>query len=107
MPNINDMVEQHILEFESRQKHAEELLARARDLAGSETGHEEVRSAIERLAAEHNRLSGLLDRLKQKAPKDWQEEEIAHAGPMAVWDIFAQDLEKLVEKLAGPRESHS
>jgi hypothetical protein len=62
---------------------------------------------IERLAAEHNRLSGLPARLKQKAPKDWQDEEIPHAGPMAVWDIVAQDLEKLVEKLAGPRESHS
>lgn len=107
MPNINDMAEQHILEFESRQKHMEELLARARELTGSDAGREDVRSEIERLATEHDRLSGVLDRLKQKAPKDWQKEEIAYSGPMAVWDIIAQNLEELVEKLAGPGERQS
>lgn len=103
MSDINDMVEQHVLEFQSRQKHMEELLAQARELAGAEPERADVRSEIERLAKEHDRLSGLLDRLRQKAPGDWQEEQIAYDGPMAVWDIIAQDLEKLIERLTESR----
>ena len=103
MSDINDMVEQHILEFESRQKHMEELLAQARELAGAEPEREDVRSEIERLTKEQERLSGLLDRLRKKAPGDWQADQIAYDGPMAVWDIVAQDLEKLVERLTRPR----
>lgn len=99
MSSINDMAEQHIREFESRQKHNEALLARARELAGAGPKPDDVRSEIERLGREHDRLGGLLDRLRHKTPKDWQEEQIANEGPMAVWDIIAHDLEKLIEKL--------
>jgi hypothetical protein len=99
MTNINEMIEQQTLEYESRQKHTDELLGRAREYAGTGPEHEDTRLQIDQLAREHERLSGQLDQLKSRAPEDWEEEQIDHDGPMAAWDILAQDLEKLVERL--------
>jgi hypothetical protein len=101
MTNFNEMVEQHILEYKSRQKHAEELLAQAREHIGAGPEHAEMRSQIEQLANEYARLSGQLDQLKRRESGDWREEEIEQAGGLAVWDVLAQELEKLVEKLTG------
>ena len=99
MTNFNEMAEQHILEYEARQKHTKELLARARERVGAGLEHAELRSQLEQLANEHARLSGQLDQLKRREPADWQEEEIEQAGGLAVWDVLAQDLEKLMEML--------
>jgi hypothetical protein len=99
MTNYSEMVEQHILQYESRQKHIEELLARAREHVGAGPEHADTRSQIEQLANEHVRLSGQLDQLKRREPRDWREEEIEQAGGLAVWDVLAQDLEHLVERL--------
>ena len=101
MTNYSEMVEQHILEYESRQKHIEELLARAREHVGAGPEHADTQAQIEQLASQHARLSGQLDQLKRKKLRDWQEEEIEEAGGMAVWDVLAQELEKLVERLTG------
>ena len=101
MADVAELVEQHIRESESRQKHTEELLARARQHIGSGPEHDETRALLERLTQEHARLSSQLRQMKGRTLDDWRKEEIALAGPMAIWDILAQDLEKLVEKLTG------
>jgi len=52
------------------------------------------------LSREHDRLSANLDQLKRRRESgDLLEDEIERAGPMAVWEVLGQDLEKLVEKL--------
>ena len=54
----------------------------------------------ERLAREHDRLSANLDELKRRRESgELLEDEIERAGPMAVWEVLGQELEKLVEKL--------
>ena len=101
MTNIDELIDQNILEYESRQKHAQELLARARELVGQGPEYDDARTQIGRLAQEHDRLSGQVDQLKQRRQlKDLEDKNIKDAGPMAVWDILAGDLEKLVEKLS-------
>jgi predicted nuclease with TOPRIM domain len=99
MTDITQMVEQHILAYESRQKHMEELLARARAHVGEGAEHAEARAHLERITQEHSRLSEGLDALKRRGPTDWREEEIEQAGPMGIWDALAEQLETLVEKL--------
>ena len=100
MRNINELMEQNILEYESRQKHAQELVIHARELVERRPGDDVTRTQIERLTQEHNHLSRQLDQLKEnKQLNTLQDKNINDAGPMVVWDILAGDLEKLVEKL--------
>lgn len=101
MASINEMAEKNILEFEARQRHVEELLGQARKGIAARPERDDARLDIKRLAKEHERLSELLDQLKRAGPESSLDEQIAQSGPMAVWDILAQDLERLVERLAG------
>ena len=100
MNDIASMRERHILRFESRQKHIDDLLARARELTDDGPEHANDRAHLDELTKEHGRLGGQLDALKQKNREDWKEEEFEHDGPMAIWDVLAGQAEKLVEKLS-------
>ncbi|WP_255416746.1 hypothetical protein [Thiohalobacter thiocyanaticus] len=40
-----------------------------------------------------------METLKQKSREHWEEDEIRQAGPMGVWDVVAQKLEHLLERL--------
>ncbi|BBP00831.1 hypothetical protein [Sulfuriferula nivalis] len=100
MTNIDELMEQNILQYEARQKHAQELFASARKLAGHGPEHDNERMQINCLAQEHDQLSKQLEQLKERRQlKIIQDKHIYEAGPMAVWDILAGDLEKLVERL--------
>jgi hypothetical protein len=99
MTDITQMVEQHILAYESRQKHMDELLARARAQVGDGPEHAEARADLDRITREHSRLSDELVAMKGRAPSDWRAEEIEQAGPMGIWDALAEQLETLTEKL--------
>lgn len=93
----DELVHQHILEYESRLKHMDELLARAHG-AGSAAGGEDA----EQLAnAEHERdeLAGRLETLRRQSLPKSSAEAFEVFGPMGVWDTVANKLEKLVERL--------
>ena len=95
--SLDRMVQQHILEYESRLKHVDELLERAhRGMAKAEAG------AAERLAnakRERDTLSRQVEVFKLRPPDQWSEAEFEKTGPMVVWDTLAQQLEKLVERM--------
>ena len=97
MTDIEQLAEQHIMEHESRLKHIDELLARAR--AGAGPGQAEISPELEKLAAQREELAGHLERMRLRPRNDWREREIELAGPMGIWDAVAQQLEKLVERL--------
>ena len=99
MANINHMVEQHIVQYESHLKHMDELLERARKGVDETPEHAEVSEALEKLAGEREKLAGHVEELRLKPLEDWQEQEIELAGPMGIWDAVAQQLEKLVERI--------
>jgi hypothetical protein len=92
MTDITQLVEQHILEYESRQRHINELLERARERTSAGPEQAAVRSQLDELEKERDRLSNQLDQLKRKNPNDWREEEVKNEGPLAIWDILAQDV---------------
>jgi hypothetical protein len=98
MTNLNQLIQQHILEHESRLKHVDELLERAQQgIAKTEAAN--VAEQLASAKAERDRLAGRVEEYKQRPPEQWSEEEFETKGPMIIWDTLAQQLEKLVERM--------
>ncbi len=98
MTTKEQLVEQHIREYEARQKHVNELLARAEEIAEAHPGHP-VHSELGLYRNQHDNLVEHAEQLKKMPLEHWREETIQSAGPMAIWDVIAQKLESLVEKV--------
>jgi len=96
MTNIENLVEQHVAEYESRLKHMDELTQRASGAVGA---GQELDSELQALIKERDRLSNHVEQMKLRSLDDWDKEELSMAGPMGVWDAVAQQMEKLVERL--------
>ncbi len=94
MTNEEQLVESHVREYESRLRHIDELIARA-----SKTDFQKVeyQSELSDLKQKRNKLSGHLDEIKALSAEEWAKK----GGPMVIWDIVAERLEKLVEYLEG------
>ena len=86
MTTKEQLIEQHIREYESRMKHIDELYERARQAAPE---HHADHSTLLQQTTEH---------IKSMPLDHWREETVRNAGPMAVWDILAQKLEDFVER---------
>lgn len=98
MTTKEQLVEQHIREYESRQKHVDELLAQASKVVETSP----AQGAQHEVALYQNQHDNLVEHTEQmkKMPLDhWREETIQSAGPMAIWDVIAQKLEDLVERV--------
>lgn len=95
MSHIDQMIEQHIREYEARLRHIDELMEQAARKGASPESHDELSEIQEK----REELAGHVEELKRKQMEDWQEQEIEKAGPMGVWDVIAQKLERLVERL--------
>jgi predicted mannosyl-3-phosphoglycerate phosphatase (HAD superfamily) len=93
------MAEQHMLEYESRQKHIGELLGHVREKTATGAEHSDIRARLEELEKEQDRLTVQLDEFKLKDLENWREEEIEKSGLMGLWDALAQQVEKLAERL--------
>ena len=96
MTSTEKLVEQHILEYESRRKHIDELLEKAHAAGAAKAP--EVSAELADIMAKRDELAAHLEEMRIKSLANWQEEEIEKAGPMAVWDAVAQQLEKLLER---------
>ena len=90
MTTLDELVDRHVKEYNSRLKHIDELAEQAAIL-------EEERHVAElaELKSERNILAGYLKELEQNP----SEVSLEKSGPMAIWDVIAQRLEKLVEKI--------
>ncbi len=95
MVNIDQLAEQHIREHESRLRHMDELMERAR-----KSGEwQKVSSEIEELRQERDKLAKHIDEIKKKSKEEWQVEGIEQSGPMIIWDAVAKKLEQLVQRI--------
>jgi transcription antitermination factor NusG len=93
------MAEQHMLEYEARQKHVDELFERVRETTATGDALADIRARLEELEKEQDRLIVRLDEFKLKDPENWRVEEIEKSGLMGLWDALAQQAEKLAERL--------
>lgn len=100
MGDIYDLLaEQRIKEYELRLQHVNEVVEHAEKRQTQSPGDAETSAQIERLKNERDNLACWLDEAKCKPLGDWRREEIRKAGPMAIWDAVAQQLDRLVERL--------
>ncbi len=99
MTNKEHLIHQHILEYESRQKHLDELYEKAQQAAEHLPDDHEIKQSLHAVGQEKNQLDEQGKVLKTMHVDKWREETIQKAGPMAVWDILAQKLEDLIEKV--------
>ena len=92
MTKLDDLVDQQVKEYNSRLKHIDELAEQAAAL--EEESH---LAELAELKSERNKLADYLKELEQNPSEKSLEKS---AGPMAIWDVIAQRLEKLVEKIS-------
>ena len=85
------LVDQHIREYESRQRHVDELIERAHAAGGSDQ--------LANLTGQRDALVNTLKRIKDRPMSDWEKEMINQAGPLAPVYALAEQLERLVESL--------
>lgn len=99
MTTQNQMIEQHIREYQARMQRIDELMERARKGLGEAAESEEHRAELEEVSQGREKLATLYEELKLSSTENWRKEEIIKSGPMGIWDAVAQQLEKLVERL--------
>ena len=95
MPNINQLAESHIKEHEARLKHIDELMEQADKAKQAAADSSKVSEELESLKQERASLAYQLDELRQQSAEEWAEK----GGPMVMWDIVADRLEKLLERI--------
>ena len=98
MTTKEELIGQHIREYEARLKHIDELYERAEKATAHLDEAHDSRSELQTLAAERQKLQQENDDLQTLSLKNWQEDSIQQAGPMAIWDILAQKLEGFLER---------
>lgn len=99
MKNVSQMAEQHLREYESRQKHIDELLEELRERTADAPEHSDIHARLEVLEQERDRLIVRLDEFRLRNLENWREEEIEKSGLMGLWDALAQQIESLTERL--------
>jgi hypothetical protein len=98
MTTTDQLVSQHINEYESRLKHIDELYERAQQ-ASEQLDDDEIKSELGQYQLQRAELASHTEELKQRPMAHWREDIIQSAGPMGIWDILAQKLEGLVERI--------
>lgn len=98
MTSKEELITQHIREYESRLKHLDELYERADKATAHLDEEHHSRSELEDLATEKQKLEQKAEEIKTMSLAHWREDSIHQAGPMGIWDILAQKLENFLER---------
>lgn len=96
------LIEQRVLEYESRLKHIDELIDHAENHVETKKLSSEVEDELKMIKSMRDQLADRHEYIDELSSSNWQSETIEHAGPMAIWDTVAQKIEMLIEKF----ESH-
>ena len=92
MPMPEQIAEQSIREYEARLKHIDEVLDKAEAAAARDT---DVKQGVAEIKQEREKINDYVEGLKQKSPQEFMDT----AGPMVMWEILAEKLEHLVERI--------
>ncbi len=93
------LVTEHIREYESRLKHIDELFERAQQASDNLHDEHALKSELDQFAQQRAELAKQTERVKTMSVDQWRKELLKSSGPMAIWDVLAQKLEDLTERL--------
>ena len=96
MHDMEQLVEQHIREYESRQKHIDELLQRAEKHAQDKP---ELHEDLTQIEGKYEEMVNKVQDFKQGHIDEQAIQAIEEAGPMGVWFGLISELETLIEEL--------
>ena len=98
MTTKEQLIDQHIREYESRLKHIDELYERAHKATEHLDEEHETRSELQDYATRRHQLLQKTNEIKTMPVNNWRKETIQNSGPMAIWDVLAQKLEDFIER---------
>lgn len=98
MTTKEQLIDQHIREYESRLRHIDELYERAHKATEHLEDEHESRGELKGLADQRAQLPQDAEEIKTMPVENWRQETVQNAGPMAIWDIVAQKLEDFLER---------
>jgi transposase len=96
--DANRLADQQVKAYFSRLSHIDELFRQAEQKMEGRRQPPEVTTHLDRLRQERDRLAERLDRTSAALHGSQTLSEIEFLGPLAIWDIVAEELEKLVER---------
>jgi len=99
MTTTEQLVTQHIREYESRLKHIDELFERAHKAGEDLHDDHALKSELDQYQQQRADLAKEAERVKKMPVDQWRKELVKSSGPMAIWDVLAQKLEDLTERL--------
>ena len=99
------LIEQRILEYKSKLKHIDELIEHAENkVETKEQSSNEVKEELKMIKAMRDQLADDHQYFDNLSSSNWQSETIENAGPMAIWDVVAQKIEKFVERFESSKD---
>ncbi|TNF86156.1 MAG: hypothetical protein EP300_14325 [Gammaproteobacteria bacterium] len=98
MTTKEQLIDQHIREYESRLKHIDELFERAHKATEDLEESHETQAELQWFTKQREKLPEIAETIKTMPVENWREETVKKAGPMAIWDIIAQQLEDFLER---------
>ena len=99
MTMVDKLASQHIREYKSRLKHIDELLERAHLANGELEVKHPLMTEVEQLREQHAELARSARQRREDSDDHWYEDIGGAVGPMAIWDILAEKLEDVVERI--------
>lgn len=102
MTSTEHLVERHILEYEARLKHIDELMASADAALSGAQASDELHRELDSIKQERERLHAHVEELQKESEIAWSEK----GGPMVIWDVVAERLENLLEKVRERQTRH-
>jgi len=89
MTTLDELVDRHITEYNARLKHFDEMAEKAESLE-----ERRDREELAEIKAHRSQFADFLHELKHSPSQ-----QLLDSGPMAIWDVIADRLEKLVAKV--------
>lgn len=102
MTDTEHLVERHIREYEARLKHIDELMAQADEAMAATRQTEQLGMELSEIRQDRDKLERELEIMEQKSNIQWTQK----GGPMVMWDVMAERLEHLLERMGHWKTSH-
>jgi hypothetical protein len=99
MTEIDKLVDRRIAEYESRLKHIDELYEQAHQASEKLDEDHALKTELGQYHQQRTDLANHTEKLKLMPLEHWREDTIQSSGPMAIWDVLAQKLEDLIERI--------
>lgn len=94
MTTIEQLAEQHMRENQARLQHVDDLMDRAEKVSAG-SSDSSTHETLAELKQDRDKFASYVQSLEEKSSEEMMKSE----GPMVLWQLVAQKLEKLIQRL--------